>query len=750
MRSRYFMKKKFLALLLCTVLTVSCIVPVYAAEVSAELYKIYDDDMLFEQEKDAVFAGKAPAGSTVSAELFDADGKSVTSGEAVTDTDGKFTVSFVAPKGAFEEYTVVLKCNGTEFDSLERVVFGELWLAGGQSNMMYPLSGALTGAADFENGVKQSKWIRAMLSDAYSEDGIPVEPREDIPDANWVTGEDRQIYSMSAVGFFFAEELLEELDVPVGILNISLGGTSIGTWLSREAIDSDEQVKNDFLADDWANPYIEAENWVPDEADYYNDMSANYNLRIEAVKHFRPSGMIWYQGETDFIYRWSTERYGRALDLLQRSYTELFEYDDGLMPFVCTQIAPYFYWENCWEHPDWNCGYTSFCEQQPESRAVVTLYDLPVTFLPEVGVIHPEHKEEVGDRMAACAVDMVYLNDSSHSAASVNSVEISDGSIYVSFNSCGDGLVANGKVLYGFAICGEDGVYVQADAQITDKDTVKIWADSVENPVSATYAYAVAAQTANLYSAKGGELYLPVSPFVTDPAYSAQYWVEKPWADCETDTVWHTHDDTFSAYYNTWTAENASVSFTDSSAYSGTNGMNIKATDTAFSVSPLRTFEDSNKEVVFRDCETQFDNYGTVSFYVRNNGTQDITFDGLKLYKNAALWYSPADVATGEPESVIPADGEWHLVTLDLNRLCLWGNECGISFPNDKLGTIRDIVFCFSGENADVSIDHIRFAPSTEDVGCRFDVNISNADNIFEVISAVFVTVIGAIVNLFN
>lgn len=158
------MKKKVIALLLSICILFSCTATAFAAETGAELYKIYDDDMLFEQEKDAVFAGKAPAGSTVSAELFGADGNSMTFGEAVTDSDGIFTVSFVAPKGGFEEYTVVLKCNSVEFDSLERVVFGELWLAGGQSNMMYPLGQALSAREDFENGVKQSKWIIFLKS----------------------------------------------------------------------------------------------------------------------------------------------------------------------------------------------------------------------------------------------------------------------------------------------------------------------------------------------------------------------------------------------------------------------------------------------------------------------------------------------------------------------------------------------------------------------------------------------------------
>ncbi len=739
------MKIKSLALILSVCILFSCTATAFAADTGAELLNIYDDDMLFEQKKDAVFAGTAPAGSIVSVLLLDNDNTIINSGITSADKSGKFTVSFLAPEGSFTEYTVVFYCNNVAFAVLNRVVFGELWLASGQSNMQYPLAQALTGMKDFENGVKQSKWIRAMVSDTYAADGkVSATPREDIPDANWITGEDMLIYGMSAVGFFFAEELLEELDMPIGILNISLGGTSIGTWLSREAIDGDEQVRKDFTDD-----YIPAEKWIDNDINYSSDMTVNYNLRIEAVKYFRPSGIVWYQGETDIMLSWSPERYARAFDLYQRSYTELFEYEDGLMPIIFTQLAPYYYSDGGWELPEWNRALSDLQKARPESRAMVSINDLPGTYIPEAGPIHPEHKEEIGDRMADCAVDMLYGGNATYTAASFDSAEIRDGSIYATLTNVAEGIAADGTP-DGFAICGNDGVYIKAEAEIVSENTVRIWSDSVENPVSASYGYCVSNGNANLYSVKNGEKFMPVSLFVTDPTYAEQYWIEKPWTDCESDTVWHYNNEQDTGSYASWTAENAAVAFDSANAYSGSNGMNIKADSNTFTVSPFRIYKDSFKATNFRDVETLYKNYGTISFYVRNNGTNDISFDGLKLYENEALWYSPADTVTGQPESVIPADGEWHLITLNLDKLCLWGNECGILFANDKLGTVRDIVFCFSGENADISLDHIRFTPATGEEVNRFDINIANADNVFEYISAFFVTVIGAVANLFN
>lgn len=737
------MKKKIIALLLSICVLFSCTATAFAAESEAKLLKIYDNDMLFEQEKDAVFAGYAPAGSVVSVLLLDGNDNIIRSGISSADTNGKFTVSFVAPEGSFTEYTVVLYCDNVAFAVLDRVVFGELWLASGQSNMQYPLSQALSSIDDWKNSVKQSKWIRALVSDTYAADGkVSVTPREDIPDANWITGEDPGIYGMSAVGFFFAEELLEELNMPIGILNISLGGTSIATWLSREAIDGDEQVRNDFTSD-----YIPVEKWVDTNVNYSSDMTVNYNLRMEAVKHFRPSGIVWYQGETDIMLSWSPERYARAFDLYQRSYTELFEYEDGLMPIVFTQLAPYYYSANgSWELPEWNRALADLQKARPESRAMVSINDLPGTYIPEAGPIHPGHKEEIGDRMADCAVNMLYGGNATYTAASLESAEIRDGSIYATLTNVAEGIKADGTP-DGFAICGNDGVYIKAEAEIVSANTVRIWSDSVENPVSASYGYCVSNGNANLYSVKDGEKFMPVSLFVTDPTYNEQYWIEKPWADCESDTVWHYNNEQDTGNYTSWISVNADITFNFANAYSGGNGMNIKANGNTFYVSPSRIYKNST---TFRDVETCFKNYGTVSFYVRNNGTADISFDGLKLYENQALWFSPADTATNQPESVIPADGEWHLITLNLDKLCLWGNECGILYANDKLGDINDIVFCFSGENADVSLDHIRFTPVTDEEVNRFDVNMANADNIFEYISAFFVTVIGAVAKLFN
>ncbi len=742
------MTKKIIAVLLVLSMAFAFVPAVFAEEATAKLYTFFGDGMLFRQNQEAVFTGTASSGSRITAELYNAENSLVARGESTAGSDGTFAVAFNAPAGGYDEYTVVLKCNESEFSRLQNVVFGELWIANGQSNMQYPLAQAKRGREMFARQEKLSKWLRVLLVPAIPEykgsaELAPAEPQKDIPGAQWITGENPAVYSMSAVGYFFAEELIKELDMPVGILNVPLGGTSIASWISREAIDGDEQVKNDFVSN---GDYIEKSDWNENDYNISVDMTINYNLKMEALKNFRVSGMIWYQGESDIMLGWSSERYARAFDLMQRSYTELFVYQDGLMPIIYTQLAPYYYSDEGYNLTDMNIAFADFQKQRPESRAVVSVNDIPVTFIPEAGLIHPESKEEISDRMAYAAMGLVYGEYETYTAPTLKSSEIKDGSIYVSFSNIGNGVKAFSDVIYGFALCGKDGVYVQANAEITGENTVRIWSDNIKEPYSASYAYCVSNQRANLYATDSDGLAMPVSPFVTDKNYNTHYYKDKIWADCEDEFIWHTESDAVSNFYPSWTGENVVLSAAENDAYSGAKGMNIKAKDKSFSVSPVVTYTEGKKTEPFFDTDTDYSDYSEMSFYVKNNGETDVTFEGVKFINDSVFWY------TAFSDEVIPADGIWHKITVNLNRVYLFGNECGFGYTNERLKDVVNTEFMFtsSEENADIGMDCIRFTPSTEKVSAGFDADIADADNAFELISALFVRFIGLFANLFN
>ena len=738
------MKKKILSFILAIILITSC-VPFANAQGSApRLYNVFDNGMLLQQNKTSFIAGEGTPGDVISLELVDGDDV-IFRGEATVGADGEFSVPVDAPAGGFKAYEIRLYVNGALFRTLTDVVFGELWLASGQSNMQYSLSQAKYGADMYANGEKLSKWLRVLyVPDIPEYKGskslVPVDPQREIPGAQWYTGENGNVYAMSAVAYYFAEALTEGIDMPVGIINVPLGGTTIPTWLSRNAIDSDPAVKNALLAH---GAYVEKSAWNEAEANVYYDMTTNYNLKMEGIKDFSIAGMIWYQGESDVIYEWTDEEYAAAFDLIQRSYTELFRFEDGLLPIVFTQLAPYYYFGDNTFFLGRNASFTQLQAAQPDSRAVISIHDVSPTYIPSAGAIHPESKKEVGERMAFAARGLVYDKYSDHSAPSVKSTQIKDGSVYVTLNNVGDGLKAKGGALKGFAVCGSDGIYVGANAEIVSADTVRIYNPDVKNPVAASYAYYTSNHNANLFATKNGEHTLPVSTFLTDETIVTHHWTDKPWADCDVSEVWHIDVDPYAGNYPTWKADSAEVSFAD-------GGVNFKKTGKGkFTASPVLMLEE--KERAFLDVDSDYSDYGTMSFYVKNNSQSDVTLKGVRYYVSTVTWYAPAVDGTKTPQATIPADGQWHKITLNLDRIYLNGNEGGIGYTNEKLGDVKSIDFVFdSASDADLTIDNVTFTPSSEDVKADFSPEFKNADNILEIISAFFVNIIGLFVAIFR
>lgn len=257
--------KKIFTLIIFSALLVFSIVTASAADAQASLYSYYGNDMLFRQNDDAVFAGKATAGSEIQVELFNSSNEKVTENKAYAFADGTFSVSFKAPAGSFDEYSVVLSVNGVGFKELTGVVFGELWLAGGQSNMQMFLISSKTGYQMSLENKRGSDYLRFFyipyLGGEYkgSSDYIPAEPLTDYEcTTGWYKGSDAKVFELSAVGYYFAENLIKQLNMPVGILNANMGGTSILTWLSRETIENNVAVLADCKSD---NRYIPIKKW---------------------------------------------------------------------------------------------------------------------------------------------------------------------------------------------------------------------------------------------------------------------------------------------------------------------------------------------------------------------------------------------------------------------------------------------------------------------------------------------------------
>lgn len=747
------MKKRFASLLVLPILLGFMGVPVGAASSKAELYDMYTDDMLFQQNAISKISGTATNGTEIKIELFNSKNDLVLSSSAKA-KNNTFSVEFLAPEGSFEAYSLVVKANNKEIKTLKNIVFGELWVSSGQSNMHYPLGQEETvrNLKDVSE-IKPSPYVRSMLMPTYDAtvdpekhyDKLPYEPQKDVKGAYWISGESPNIAGMSAVSYFFANKMLKELNVPIGVINAPLGGTPIATWLPREVIEKNELIKTTLTEHGF---YIDKENWGKEEQNIYMDLTANYNLRLAPLDNFSVSGLIWYQGESDIMVHLDSEFYFEALDELQKTLSKHFGFKNSLMPIICTQLAPYFYEEGSPDLTERNISFTKFQEKSPKTRALVASYDITPTFFAEVGCIHPEPKKDIGERMGTAALGLVYNKRDSYTLPYIESAKIDGEKILVTLKNVGDGLISDTKSPLGFSICDETGVYVEAEAEIVNKNTVAVFNEYIKNPKSVAYAHGVTNETANLYSSENSNKLLPVSPFITDENYATKFWKEAAWTNCDNKTVWHNDSDLFSGYYDSWVSENATLLFEKESAFSTENGLKITSSEKEFKFKPLLTYENENKVFNFKDAETDYSKYKLMSFYVRNNGENEITLEGVNFIKNSFSVYTPQILDALDNDIKIPADNKWHKITLDLTSVNFRENECGIIYGNEKLQEIREIEFNFSSNsNADLSIDTIRFAPATTTSEKKFVADENNADTFFQKLSAKVVNAIGSLGN---
>lgn len=739
--------KKFLSILLVMCLLAGVLLPSASAQTTpgASLLQIYGNNMLFACNKPIRLAGTAAPGADIMMQVILGGDVIVRSGNATALADGTFEVETAGIEGGYAEYTVKAYANSTLFASLSGVVFGALWLASGQSNMMYPLYQTYEGFALSKTGNTDAS-LRVLDVPAYpiyngSGDNLPYEALDDIEGASWYKGTDTgRLMSVSAVAYFFACELRRELDMPVGILNASLGGSSIYTWLSRDDIDSTPAVKDYLTA---AGRYITHSQWDNVTPNPYLDMTANFNKKINPLRRFEPDGMIWYQGESDISAPHGA--YTDAMNLMQKSYSALFGYEGSQMPFIFTQLASYKYGTSVDEFNrvgNFNIQLGEIQALSPHNRAMTTIYDVSLDWdtkkidagMAYVGAIHPMVKKPIGEKMAFAALGLVYDKRTSYSAPLVSSTTVDGSSILVKFTNSGDGLAVkpisftdekamdSPSPLYGFAIAGANGIFVQAEAEIVAPDTVRIWNGSIQSPVSATYAYSQVNNYANLFATEGGNFTLGVCAFITQPLENAVYVQDKYWTTCELDQIWRALDEPLFAPAFGADTRNTILNYSTTEKTSGTAALKVDYVIAGekrkvFAFGPNLTYTKNLLPTAYPCINRDYSNNATVSFDVKNSSGRSVSLDEMRFYTTAVSWFSPLRAGGGPTSVTIPADGQWHTVTLDLTKLCLYGETDGFKASETVLKNVLDIELRFSDDTADkgdsgtIYVDNFQFSP---------------------------------------
>ena len=360
------------------------------------------------------------------------------------------------------------------------IVFGEVWLCSGQSNMEFNPKWGITDAGDGLKTCRNDQIRFFRIGQAY--DKFPQTRCE----GKWELCDENTMPEFSAVGYYFGRRLNDQLKAPVGLIGSYWGGTCIQSWIPAEVFAKDPELEK-------MNRNIEPWGFAPKGA------KVLYNAMIHPFTPYRIAGIIWYQGEANVATEYS--EYAALFSGLIGGLRDAFKNN---FPFYFVQIAP------------WN-GYegikSALLREQQEltlklhGTGMITVADL----VDDVANIHPGKKRAVGERLANLALKEQYAKtELLPYSPKFDRLSVAGNKARISVITTGR-LSANGKETKNFQLAGADKKFYPALATVRDDGIIELISKEVKNPVTVRYCFTNEA-IPDLFDSNG----LPMLPFRTD------------------------------------------------------------------------------------------------------------------------------------------------------------------------------------------------------------------------------------------
>ena len=479
--------------ILSVAITVAVLISNPAARADVKLHPLFSDGMVFQQGKECAIWGTAEPGEQLSISLNHMPKPMQSVGVTTVfkvPEDGKWTAQLrlgakqasgdpYCPAGGPYVLSVRNFDTKKELITLKDVYVGEVWIASGQSNMEWPVN-ASAGAKEAKENAKNPKLRLFTVQKTASPkplDTVPVD--KDKQQGVWLEAGPDTIGGFSAVAYFFGRDLQKELNVPVGIIHTSWGGTASEQWTSQKVLDAH-----------------------PEHKGHHGGQTQLYNGMIAPLIPFAIKGAIWYQGESN---AGRAELYKTGFPLMIKNWRD--DWKQGDFPFLFVQLAPWLAIEKKPTDPDW--AWLREAQRQTTKTSRHTAMAV-ITDVGDEKDIHPNKKEPVGHRLALAALALAYEKKIEYSGPEFDKMTVEGSKAVLSFTHLGGGLVAKGDKLTDFTVAGDDKVFHDAEAEING-DHVIVSCKEVLNPVAVRFGWANY-PVVNLWNKAG----LPASPFRTD------------------------------------------------------------------------------------------------------------------------------------------------------------------------------------------------------------------------------------------
>ena len=464
-----------------------CILFVFISNLNAqiELGPLFSDDMILQRNSQVPIWGSAKGNEKISII------SSWNNNEVITkaDNNGNWTADISTPDaGGPYEIKISSKKN---ILNLTNVLIGEVWVASGQSNMQMALYGGgrepVLRSIDM---IAQAKNPNIRLFTVKHNSSIsPIKELK----GKWLVSSPANVSAFSAVGYSFADYLNKVLDIPIGIINTSWGGTPAEAWTDKKTLDSNfekSQIRNNHK----------------DKVVQHNP-SGLFNAMINPLIPFKIRGAIWYQGEGNVS---RANNYTKLMNKMIEGWRS--NWGQGSFPFYFVQLAPFSY------NGINNTASAYLREAQLHTMLQTENTGMAVTL--DIGsekTIHPPEKILVGKRLAYWALVKDYnLGGISFSGPIYKSLNINGDKVIVNFDYAQNGITSYNKAIVGFEIAGEDKIFYPANAKVirgygSNRSKLEVSSDSVKKPVAVRYGWKNYLK-GNLYNTQG----LPASSFRSD------------------------------------------------------------------------------------------------------------------------------------------------------------------------------------------------------------------------------------------
>ncbi len=478
---------------------------------------IFSDNMIIQRDKRVAVWGTSDSKEKIKVSFNGVEVKTK------SDSEGNWKVYLKPMEACIEgkELIVSTKKNTLKF---KNILVGDVWIAGGQSNMNKNVAFIKSISDDV---IKKSN--NPLIRFINVPNKVSTTPLENI-DAEWQISDEKSILKISAIGAVFAQRLQKETNIPIGILAVNMGSTSVECWVSNDMLKIKPFAKSykywEDLLESWDDgaykPYLKK--LQKKKKDLTKETlvridetrtlpSGAYNAMLNPVTPYTVKGVLWRQGEANSSRAAQYQSYFTEMVKLWRT-----EFKDDNLPFVLIGLPSYGKIEI-------ECGGGGVPEireaQQLIAKSDKDIYYVSIIDLNDIkknrGNIHPRNKYLAGTRTSKLVEKNIYKLSVDFSQSNIKNSKVEGNKIIVEFDNVGSGIFTGklkdlkgnvvekekSEYVNNFCISSSRNNFVPAKARVISKNKIEVWSDNVFNPKYVRYAWKSLNLDVNLYNGSG-------------------------------------------------------------------------------------------------------------------------------------------------------------------------------------------------------------------------------------------------------